>query len=109
VNPQDVIQLFPIRLDNIISFLGFAAGGLVGWWVMKRDILTISLKQDFLKQTVEKQSGEIAKLADAFSKATVYEERFLNIQQDINDLKHGRGFVDLRAALRALGERDERN
>ena len=98
--------MFPIRLDNIISFFGFAAGGLLGIYVMKRDILTVSLNLGFLAKKVDDQGTRITDLTKAVTDQRVFEERFINIQREITDLKHGRGFVDLKAALRALGDRE---
>lgn len=92
------------RLGDIISFAGFAGGGLSVIFLMKSDIRAIALKLGFLEATVkrenenqnakiDKQSEEIARFAQLLTLMGRYEERFLNLQQQMDDLKHGRGFI----------------
>ena len=94
-----------IRFGDIVSFLGFALGGLSVIFMMKSDIRAVALKLGFLEQTfksetvvqnekIDRQSKEIERFAELLTLMGRYEERFIGLQKQIDDLKHGRGFID---------------
>ena len=93
-----------IRLGDVVSFLGFCLGGLSVIFMMKSDIRALALKLGFLQDTVknenkaqndkiDRQSKEIARFAELLTLMGRYEERFIGLQKQIDDLKHGRGFI----------------
>jgi hypothetical protein len=100
-----------IRLGDVVSFLGFALGGLSVIFMMKNDIKAVALKLGFLEHTftsetktqndkIDKQSKEIARFAELLTLMGRYEERFIGLQKQIDglqrqadDLKHGRGYI----------------
>lgn len=93
-----------IRLGDIVSFFGFCLGGLSVIFMMKSDIRALALKLGFLQDTVknetqaqnekiDRQSKEIERFAELLTLMGRYEERFIGLQKQIDDIKHGRGFI----------------
>lgn len=104
------------RVGDVISFLGFFAAGLIAYF--RRDA-NVDKKLDlatqrigFLEDTVKKetdaqnrkidtQSIEIGRLGELLIKMGRYEERMLRyddhilmMKREIDELKHGQGFVN---------------
>jgi len=89
-----------LRLGDIVAFLGFALGGLSVIFMMKSDLKLLAQRLGFLERTTEEQnkkidmqSMEIAKLGELLTLMGRYEERIANMRREINELKHGRGFI----------------
>lgn len=89
-----------LRFGDIVSFLGFALGGLSVIFMMKSDIRALALRLGFLeKQTevqnakIDNQSTEISRLGELLSLMARYEERMAALRRDMDDLRHGRGYI----------------
>ena len=82
-----------LRFGDIVSFLGFALGGLSVIFMMKSDIRALTLELGFVKETVNTQSKEIESFAKLLTLMGQYEERFSNLRREINDLKRGVGWI----------------
>lgn len=96
-----------VRFGDVITVLGFFCGGLSVIFMMKSDVRALGMKLGFLKETVDKQSVEIGKFAELLTVMGRYEERFtalrnefVAVKQEIVDLRHGRGFVDVEVTRR---------
>jgi len=115
-----------VRLGELLTFVGFCITGLLtasaGYFVMKGSIqlLTqqlVSFKETYEKETeqqnkkIDAQGERIEKLNELVSLKMAYEERFKNqderfnnmqrsfteIRKEISELKHGDGFIGMRA------------
>ena len=105
---------YTIRLGDIVSFFGFAGGGLAVIFLMKSDIRALGIRLGFLEDKAENsdrkldaQSAEIAKFGELLVVMGRYDERLLgfqrqyesqqklieHLQQTIEDFRHGRGFI----------------
>lgn len=82
-----------LRFGDIVSFLGFALGGLSVIFMMKSDIRALALKLGFLEEEVEKQSARIGELGNLLTVMGRYEERIGALRRDMDDLRHGRGYI----------------
>ncbi len=93
-----------IRLGDIVSFSGFAIGGLSVIFMMKGDIRALGLRLGFLEETVkketkaqnekiDKQSDEIGKFGEQINTVGRHEERMLMLRRDVEDLRRGRGYI----------------
>lgn len=82
-----------LRFGDIVSFLGFALGGLSVIFMMKSDIRALALKLGFLEEEVEKQSARIGEFGNVLMLMGRYEERMGALRRDMDDLKHGRGYI----------------
>ena len=89
------------RVSDIFAVVGFCIGGVSGALILQRMIDKLTGRMDLLEQKVDvntsetaKQSTEIAHFAELLTQMGRYEERFLSQQRQIDDLKHGRGFID---------------
>ena len=99
-----MIDWSPIRIGDIVSFSGFAIGGLSVVFLMKSDIRVLGVRLGFLEETVkketeaqnekiEKQSNEISRFGDHLNSMGRFEERMLMLRRDVEDLKRGRGYI----------------
>ena len=75
-----------ITIGNIIE-IGSILGGGIGVFV------TLRLTVANIKDEVSGMQTEIKKLADVITRMAVADVRLTNIEQDIRELRHGRGFV----------------
>ena len=75
-----------ITVGNIIEIVSILAGGLVVFITLKNTVANI-------KDDVAGMQTEIKKLADVITKMAVTDIRLTNLEQDIRELRHGRGFV----------------
>jgi hypothetical protein len=82
------------RVGDLISAPMFIGTASAFMFSMKSDIRALGLKIGFLNDKTDAQSAEIAKFAELLTLMGRYEERFLHVQNDIDDLKHGRGFIN---------------
>lgn len=89
-----------IRAGDILSFLGFASGGLSLVFMMKVAIERLVMRVNQLETTVGSQADEIKKLADLITLVARYEEKLTFLQQliadcrrDIEELRRGRGII----------------
>ena len=81
-----------LRFGDIVSFLGFALGGLSVIFMMKSDIRALALKLGFLEEEVEKQSARIGELGAVLVLTGRYEERIGALRSDVDELKRSRGY-----------------
>lgn len=75
-----------ISLGNLLTIASFIAGGF--WFItsMRNGVDMMSLRLS----TVE---VEVKKLAEILITLGKYEERFLRLERDITDLRHGVGYI----------------
>lgn len=95
------------RIADLIPAAAFLIAGLSVIFMMKSDVRNLGTKLGFLKETVDKQSIEIGKVAELLTVMGRYEERFTAVRNDmaamktdIMDLRHGRGFIDVEVVRR---------
>lgn len=84
---------YTIRLGDIVSFFGFAAGGLSVIFMMKGDIRILALRLTGLSNKVDEQGKEIVRFAELLTLMGRYEERFAALRREIDEMKRGRGFI----------------
>ena len=89
-----------IRAGDVISFAGFAGAGLGFLFTIRSEIKLLAQRMGFLEKTTEeqnekidKQSEEIGKFGELLTLMGRYEERMGYMRRDIDDLKHGRGYI----------------
>ena len=90
-----------LRFGDLVSFLGFALGGLTVIFMMKSDIRALALELGFLQDTVAKvhsdqnqkidnQSKEIARFGELLNLMGRYEERMLVMRREIDEFDRWR-------------------
>lgn len=93
-----------LRFSDIVSIGAFFFGGFGAILIMKSDLRALALKFGFLEETVkreteaqnkkiDKQSEEIGKLGEVLTLMGRFEERMSRLRSDMDDMKHGRGFI----------------
>lgn len=75
-----------VSIGTLIEVIAILAGGLFFLWGMKARVDMMAVELASLK-------SEIAKLSDILTKLAVQDQRILNVESDIKDLRHGIGFI----------------
>lgn len=75
-----------ITIGNIIEIIAICAGGLTVFITLRNTVANI-------KDDVVAMQTEIKKLAEVITKMAVTDLRLTNLEQDVRELRHGRGFV----------------
>lgn len=75
-----------VSIGTIIEVVTILAGGLFFLYGMKSRIDLMSVELIALK-------AAIAKLSDILTKLAVQDQRLLNIENDIQEMRHGIGFI----------------
>lgn len=75
-----------ITIGNIIEIASILGGGLIVFITLKNTVANI-------KDDVVGIQNELKKLADVITRMAVTDVRLTNLEQDIRELRHGRGFV----------------
>ncbi len=92
------------RLGDVISVGMFAATGISAFFMMKGSIEKLTVRVGFLEDTVksetakqnnkiDKQSDEIGRLGEIVTTQGRFDERLMTLRRDVDELRHGRGFV----------------
>ena len=83
-----------VNLGNVLTIASFIVGGM--WFIstMKNSIELLIIRIGNLETAHKEQKTEVKKLADVLITLGRYEERFLRVEGMLDDLRHGRGFVD---------------
>jgi hypothetical protein len=93
----DMIVDATITVGNIIEIITIAVGGIVAIVQLKNSVSTlkkeIALELDFMKTDFTDMKTEIKKVGDVLIKMAVTDQRLLGVEQDVRELKHGRGFI----------------
>lgn len=80
---------YTITIGNIIEIGAIVGGGLLALVTMRNTVRN-------LKEDVTDMKTEIKKVGEVLIKMAVTQTRLDNVEQDIRDLKHGRGFIQER-------------
>jgi hypothetical protein len=81
-----VVLNLDISLGNLLTIGSFIAGGF--WFVT-----TMRGAVDMMALRLSTVEVEVKKLAEVLITLGKYEERFLRVERDITDLRHGVGFI----------------
>jgi hypothetical protein len=89
-----------IRIGDLVGLVGFIAGGVSGAILLGRNVERVVARVEGLEtgltstnEKIDKQSEEIGKLGEVITMIGRFEERFLGLRREIDDLKRGRGFI----------------
>lgn len=82
-----------INLGHILTFFGFAIGGLGVIWALKSDVRVLARQFGDLGDRLAGLERKWDKVADAMTAIAVQEARLNSLDRRIDDLQHGRGFV----------------
>jgi hypothetical protein len=91
---------YTITIGNIIEIASIVVGGILVLFTLKADVNTLktgakTLKDDFdaMQAEIKKLGDILVNLADIRGEIRVHDTRITSIEQDVRELRHGRGFV----------------
>jgi flagellar motor component MotA len=82
-----------ITVGNIIEILTIAGGGIGALIAVKNSVSTLGADLRNMKDDFTDMKAEIKKVGEVLIKMAVTDQRLLNVEQDIRELKHGDGFI----------------
>lgn len=77
---------YTISIGNLLT-IGSILGG--GFYILIKQSITHTL----MEKQLDTMQKEISKIADIVTDNAVMQQRMLNIEEDIRDIKKGRGFI----------------
>lgn len=83
---------YTITIGNLIEIGSIIGGGLLVLVALRNTVAN-------LQSDVGDMKKEIKKVGDVLVQMAVTSTRLDNVEQDIRDLQHGRGFIQSRPAL----------
>jgi hypothetical protein len=84
-----------ITIGNILEILTIAGGGFLVVMRMGSDIRIVKSDMAHLKTTVSTLSSAFDKIGSVLTQVAVQGERLNGIQKQVDELAHGRGFVQV--------------
>jgi hypothetical protein len=81
------------RLSDLASVTGFFLGGISGALLLIRVVDKIIIRISLLETKVETQSDKLVQFGEIITQYGRFDERLIGMQRQIDDLKHGRGYV----------------
>lgn len=75
-----------ITVGNIIEIISILAGGLIVFTTLRNTVQNMQADMAGMQQ-------EIKKLAEVVTQMAVTNVRLTNVEQDIREMRHGRGFI----------------
>lgn len=82
-----------INLGHVLTFFGFAIGGLGVVWALKSDVRLLAKELETMTGRLGGLEKKWEKVADALTALAVQEARLNSIDRRIDDLQHGMGFI----------------
>ena len=91
----DMVFDATITIGNILEILTIAGGGAVFFMGMGSDIRVVKSDMKHLKETVSTLSSAFDKLGSVLTQVAVQGERLNSMEKRMDELAHGRGFVQV--------------
>jgi len=91
---------YTISIGSIAEVATLLGGGLVAVGVMRNTVTHI-------KKRVDDMETELKEFSKALMQLAVQHNRLNNIEEDIRDLKHGRGFINVEPSRLTRREPDD--
>lgn len=84
---------FTVTMGNIIEIGVIAGGGLVAIVTVKNSVSNLGKDLHHMRSDFDDMKKEIEKVGEVLIKMAVTDQRLLNAETDIRELRHGEGFV----------------
>ena len=93
---QNGIQMIvdaTITIGNIIEIATIAGGGLIAMVTVRNSVFNLRNEFKNMQGDFIDMKKDIRALGEVMVKMAVTDQRLLGVEQDVRELKHGRGFV----------------
>lgn len=95
---------YTITIGNLIEIGSIVGGGVLVLITLKSDVNTLKAGAKALKEDLDGMQTEIKKIGDVLVTQADQNRRILHLEEDVRELRHGRGFVQNRSAGGVDGE-----
>jgi hypothetical protein len=84
---------YTISIGNIFTIVAIVFSVVASWYALKQVVAMLSLRVALMENDIKEVAVKVDKITTIMSNQAVYEERLLNMQRQLEDLKRGEGFV----------------
>lgn len=84
-----------ITIGNMIEIGVIAAGGIAALVTVKNSVNNLGGEVKRMKEDFLDVKNDIKKFGDALIRMALQEQRIANVEMDVRELRHGRGFVEV--------------
>jgi hypothetical protein len=84
---------YTITVGNIIEIAVLAAGGITAVTVMRNSVSNLGKDLGRMEAEVSDMKIEVKQVGKVLSEMALHDLRLTNVEQDLREMKHGRGFV----------------
>ena len=85
-----------VTLGNLLTIVGFILSGMMAFLAMRSDLRILNMQVESLDKRLQQLGNVVRDLA-------IQDQRISVIEEQIEDLRHGRGYVIARRVTRDKG------
>lgn len=82
-----------VNVGNILTLLALFGTALISYVKLNIDLNILKHDFDAVKKSMGILSDSVKGISEILTKVAVQEERLLNLSKDIDELRHGKGFI----------------
>ncbi len=79
---------------QIAQIVGYLAAGIVFVIMIKSDVRVLKVQMDGMNENLKILNNSFDKLGSILTEVAVQDTRISRIEDDVKELKHGKGFVN---------------
>lgn len=84
---------YTITIGNIVEIGSIIFGGIAVLWTLRSDVKRLKVDFDAIQKEIKKLGEILVNLADIRGDIKALTTRVAMAEQDINEMKHGDGFI----------------
>lgn len=88
-----------VRLGDILVISAMLVAVTGAYYTLKSDVRVLRHDFNSMKTAVDLMSSAMRSFSDVLTKIAVQETRVDRIEEDVKDLRHGRGFVGVKLTM----------
>lgn len=82
-------------LIQILQVVGYVIVATIFIVMIKADVKVIKVQMDGITSNINILNNSFSKVSEVLTRIAVQDQRMLNVEEDIKELKHGKGFVGI--------------
>lgn len=90
-----------LQIAQLVGPLVIALGFI---FMIKSDVKVLGVRLDSMNDNLKVLNNSFEKLGNILTKVAVQDQRLLGLEEDIRELKHGKGFISVDGEYRNAGK-----
>lgn len=84
---------YTITIGNLIEIASILGGGVLVMLTMRSDIAVLQKEDEVIRTDIQGIQDEIKQIGDVLITQADQSRRILHLEEEMRDLRHGRGFI----------------